>query len=53
MNGEPVVYDQVYTVTANYMVAMIAQTFMGLHFESFELPGMTEYDAVRRLGASA
>ena len=47
VNGEPVVYDQVYTVTANYMVAMIAQTFMGLHFESFELPGMTEYDAVR------
>jgi 2',3'-cyclic-nucleotide 2'-phosphodiesterase/3'-nucleotidase/5'-nucleotidase len=47
VNGEPVVYDQVYTVTANYMVAMIAQSFMGLHFGSFELPGMTEYDAVR------
>mgnify|MGYP001099811066 CR=1 FL=1 len=39
--------SEVYSVTVNYMVAMIAQNFMGLHFESFAPAGLTEYDAVR------
>jgi 2',3'-cyclic-nucleotide 2'-phosphodiesterase (5'-nucleotidase family) len=47
VNGETVVPTEVYSVTVNYMVAMIAQNFMGLHFESFAPAGLTEYDAVR------
>jgi len=47
VNGEPIDPDATYTVTANYIVAAIAQQFMKLQFESFSMAGMTEYDALR------
>jgi 5'-nucleotidase len=39
--------DRVYSVTANYAVAAIAQQGMGLHLESWELAGVDEYVALR------
>ncbi len=47
VNGQPLDPDTVYTVSANYIVAMIAQQAMKLHLESFSMAGLTEYDALR------
>ncbi len=48
VNGKPVDLGKTYSVTMNYIVAMIAQSpAMDLQFESFAMAGMTEYDALR------
>jgi len=47
VNGEPIDPNATYTVSANYIVAAIAQQFMKLQFESYSMAGLTEYDALR------
>jgi 5'-nucleotidase/UDP-sugar diphosphatase len=47
MNGRPVKLDHVYTVTVNYAVAVFARDSMKLQIESWTMPEVTEYDAMR------
>jgi 2',3'-cyclic-nucleotide 2'-phosphodiesterase (5'-nucleotidase family) len=47
VNGEPVDFGRVYAVTANYAVAVFARDLMRLRIESWTMPGLTEYDAMR------